>query len=145
MRSLALLSIVCFLSASGFAGATFAKNQKFSDFGKNDSRAALPPALLKFFNGVRAGNLNKATATFSPAIKIRIAGMRFDGIKEARRFLKRDVIGGKYKIEKVLKQNKQIVVQCLFWPAGWAKPEPAIEYRFVIKNNRVTSWYGKYR
>ncbi|WP_157196896.1 nuclear transport factor 2 family protein [Marinomonas sp. S3726] len=98
-----------------------------------------------YFDAVAEKNDTKLLSCFNRQVTVNIAGMVFEGKDEVLKFVKRDVYGGKYKVEKVLKGTETDSVHCLFWPIGWPFPEPAIEYKFKIKEGKIINWSGHYR
>lgn len=82
---------------------------------------------------------------FDEQVTVDIAGMTFNGPNEVLGFVQRDVYGGKYKVEKIMKSSESDTIHCLFLPQKWLFPEPAIEYVFEYKNGKIISWTGRYR
>jgi hypothetical protein len=77
-------------------------------------------------------------------VSVDIAGMKFKGPKEVFAFAERDIWGGKYIVEKAIRQKNKEIVHCLFWSRGWSSPEPPIEYQFTIKSAKNRRWQGEY-
>lgn len=122
-----------------------AQSHSFSNFSQDSRLEDLSKPTRCFFEAVAEYNETKLGNCLDQNISVNIVGMRFQGIDETVGFAKRDIWGGKYKVEKVFKKGREEVVHCLFWPRGWSSPEPAIEYRFRFKNNKISYWFGKYR
>jgi hypothetical protein len=51
-------------------------------------------------------------------VSVDIAGMKFKGPKEVFAFAERDIWGGKYIVEKAIRQKNKEIVHCLFWSRG---------------------------
>lgn len=117
----------------------------FTSFDKDSRLESLSKPTRCFFDAVAKYDERALGNCFSADIRVNIAGMRFNGPEETVRFAKRDIWGGKYKVEKVLRRSGDETVHCLFWPAGWSSPEPPIEYRFEFRNDKISIWFGKYR
>jgi hypothetical protein len=66
-------------------------------------------------------------------------------LRNTGRFCRARYLGGKYKVEKAIRQKNKEIVHCLFWPRGWSSPEPPIEYHFTIKSAKIRRWQGEYR
>lgn len=117
----------------------------FHQFGKDSRLEDLSSPVRCFFDAAAQNDSKVLVTCFSDEVTVNIAGMRFKGPEEVAAFAERDIWGGKYKVEKVFKQQDKEVVHCLFWPLGWSSPEPPIEYQFKTKNGQIVNWYGKYR
>ena len=78
-------------------------------------------------------------------MSVDVARMKFKGPEEVAAFAERDIWGGKYKVEKAIRQKSKEIVHCLFWPRGWTSPEPPVEYQFTIKSAKIRRWQGEYR
>ena len=134
------VAIIFFLIA-----VSYAVGQDFHDFDKDSKLDNLSPPVRCFFDAAALNDSDALAACFSKDISVNIAGMRFNGPKEVVKFAERDIWGGKYKVEKVFREENTEVIHCLFWPQGWSSPEPPIEYQFEIRKGKISSWYGKYR
>ena len=117
----------------------------FKDFGKDSRLDQLSQGVRCFFNAANKNDEKALGNCFSQDVKVNIAGMRFNGPDEVVAFAKRDIWGGKYKVEKGFIQDGKEIVHCRFWPNGWSSPEPPIEYEFEIRNGKIIQWLGKYR
>jgi hypothetical protein len=125
--------------------ASFANAEDFDNFSKDSQLGDLSPPVRCFFDAAAQNNRKALMACFSDEVSVNIAGMRFNGPEEVAAFAERDIWDGKYKVEKAFKQGNKEIVHCLFWPKGWSSPEPPIEYQFQSKDEKIISWYGKYR
>ena len=117
----------------------------FKDFEKDSRLDQLSQSTHCFFDAARKNDESMLATCFSQNIEVNIAGMRFKGHEEVVAFAKRDIWGGKYKVEKVFKHEGREIVHCLFWPRGWSSPEPPIEYEFEIRNGKIIQLRGEYR
>lgn len=118
---------------------------QYTNSDNNGHSIALEPGVRSYFNAVENEVLDASLSGFADNITVNIAGMRFNGLEETRSFIDRDVIGGTYTLEKVFNEGEEQVVYCLFQPEGWSSPEPPIEYRFTMEDDKVIKWTGKYR
>jgi hypothetical protein len=125
--------------------AFFANGEEFHNFDKDSQLEDLSPPSRCFFDAAAQNDRKALVTCFSDEVSVNIAGMQFNGREEVAAFAERDIWGGKYKVEKVFKQENKEIVHCRFWPKGWSSPEPPIEYQFQTKNGKIISWYGKYR
>ena len=132
-----------------FVGAYIANGEPekkdFHHFGKDSQLEDLSSPVRCFFDAAAQNDSKSLVTCFSDEVTVNIAGMRFKGPEEVAAFAERDIWGGKYKVEKVFKQQDKEIVHCLFWPHSWPSPEPPIEYQFKTKNGKIVSWHGKYR
>jgi len=117
----------------------------FNTFTQESRYGDLSNPVRCYFDAVSNEDDQQLVSCFDNEVSVNIAGMTFNGPGQVLSFAKRDVYGGKYKIERVITVDGQEVVHCLFWPLGWPVPEPAIEYVFIVEQNKIVKWYGKYR
>jgi hypothetical protein len=132
-----------------FVGVTLAGGgqgeEDFQHLDKNSQLERLSSPVRCFFDAAAQNDRKAKVTCFSDEVTVNIAGMRFKGPEEVAAFAERDIWGGKYKVEKVFKQQDKETVHCLFWPMGWSAPEPPIEYQYKTKNGKIVNWVGKYR
>ncbi len=124
---------------------SIATAEEFQNFDKESRLQDLSPPVRCFFDAAAQNDTKALRACFSKDVSVNIAGMQFNGPQEVVAFAERDIWGGKYKVEKALRQENKEIVHCLFWPKGWSSPEPPIEYQFQTKNGKTLSWQGSYR
>ena len=117
----------------------------FAVFDKDSNLDDLSAPVRCFFDAAAQYDSQALAACFQPSVYVNIAGMRFNGTDEVVAFAERDIWGGKYKVEKVFQRGDIETVHCLFWPQGWASPEPPIEYQFQVEDKKIIEWIGKYR
>ncbi len=115
---------------------SIAMAEEFEDFDKNSQLQDLSPPERCVFDAAAQNDSSALMECFSKDVFVNIAGMKFKGPKELVAFAERDIWGGKYKVEKALRQGNNEIVHCLFWPRGWSSPEPFIEYQFTIKREK---------
>jgi hypothetical protein len=141
--SMLMAMLVLFIGAYIANGGS--EKTDFRHFDRDSHLEDLSPPVRCFFDAAARNDSEALITCFSDEVTVNIAGMQFKGPEETAAFAERNIWGGKYKVEKVFKQQDKEIVHCLFWPKGWPSPEPPIEYQFQVKDAKIIDWYGKYR
>lgn len=120
--------------------------QQTGSTGINSVYNALPPSVSLYFDSIKSGSLDMLDECFTGRPSLTVVSRTFTGLKEIRRFVDTEVLGGEYQLMDLIEESPQrISIHLKFTPAGWSRPEPDAIYTFYMEGSRIKSMDLQYK